>query len=518
MNDPTPTSASSERGADLRLARRLRMLAKPPHEEDDPRLMALALSALFFAGATLGAVSILLPHPSEFRDAALWSNIALGYVGAVLGYVFRNRLTPWGVQLVMLLANVLITRAVILSHEPTGFYTFFYVWLAVYAFFFYGRLWGGLHTAFSGLLFAIALTTIPTSSPLARWMMLMVTLMVVGVFIDALAQRIRRIAHESALRANNLEAIGEVAHQIARHHNAEDAAGAIIDAAVEVAEAGMAFLAKPSPDGRGLLISSSTLSDALGTVIPFAGPPSGAVRAFTSGEPYFVADTRTSKSVDKRMVEMTRAATALFQPVVHDDTPIGVLVVVWREPRAALGSEVCSAVELLATEASIAIQRAELVTRLEHAARTDDLTGLPNRRSWNLDLEIEVERARRNAAPLAIAVLDLDRFKLYNDQHGHLAGDRFLKEVAAAWRQSIRPTDVLARYGGEEFALALPDCGREEAVELVERLRVAIPERQTVSAGIAMLEPGESTERLMARADAALYAAKDAGRDQVMSG
>jgi diguanylate cyclase (GGDEF)-like protein len=113
-------------------------------------------------------------------------------------------------------------------------------------------------------------------------------------------------------------------------------------------------------------------------------------------------------------------------------------------------------------------------------------------------------------------MLDLDRFKAYNDEHGHQTGDRLLKAAAGAWRGQLRATDVLARYGGEEFSLVLPRCEPEDALVLLTRLREATPEEQTVSVGLAMWDGEEAPESLIARADEALYEAKNGGRNQVV--
>jgi diguanylate cyclase (GGDEF)-like protein len=113
-------------------------------------------------------------------------------------------------------------------------------------------------------------------------------------------------------------------------------------------------------------------------------------------------------------------------------------------------------------------------------------------------------------------MLDLDHFKAYNDEHGHQAGDRLLKAAAGAWRGSLRATDVLARYGGEEFVVVLPRCDLEDALVLIARLRKATPDDQTVSAGVALWDGEEAPESLVARADEALYEAKNAGRNQVI--
>jgi diguanylate cyclase (GGDEF)-like protein len=111
-------------------------------------------------------------------------------------------------------------------------------------------------------------------------------------------------------------------------------------------------------------------------------------------------------------------------------------------------------------------------------------------------------------------MLDFDHFKEFNDTQGHPAGDRLLRETAAAWREELRAGDLVARLGGDEFALLLPDCNAANALEVVERLRLRIPSEQTCSAGIATCMPGSPPEALMARADTALYEAKTAGRNR----
>jgi diguanylate cyclase (GGDEF)-like protein len=115
-------------------------------------------------------------------------------------------------------------------------------------------------------------------------------------------------------------------------------------------------------------------------------------------------------------------------------------------------------------------------------------------------------------------MIDLDHFKEYNDRHGHQAGDRFLKQAAAGWQTRIRETDLIARYGGEEFAVALLDCELPEAAEMLDLLREETPEGESTSAGVAAWDGSESEAELVARADAALYKAKRAGRDRVVAG
>ena len=158
----------------------------------------------------------------------------------------------------------------------------------------------------------------------------------------------------------------------------------------------------------------------------------------------------------------------------------------------------------------------EQSTQLAELARSDELTGLHNRRSWNHELARACARARDHGDHLAIGLIDLDHFKSYNDTHGHLVGDRLLRDAAGVWQQILRPGDVLARYGGEEFAVILPSAGLQEAVALLDEMREATPEGQSFSAGVALWTRGCEPADTVAAADAALYRAKRAGRNRVL--
>jgi diguanylate cyclase (GGDEF)-like protein len=152
----------------------------------------------------------------------------------------------------------------------------------------------------------------------------------------------------------------------------------------------------------------------------------------------------------------------------------------------------------------------DMLSQVTDMATTDALTGLPNRRAW----ETSLEEALAEDQSVALAMLDFDYFKDFNDTHGHPAGDRLLRETAAAWREELRAGDLVARLGGDEFALLLPNCNAANALEVVERLRLRIPSGQSCSAGIATHGSGAHPEALMASADTALYEAKTAGRNR----
>jgi diguanylate cyclase (GGDEF)-like protein len=160
-------------------------------------------------------------------------------------------------------------------------------------------------------------------------------------------------------------------------------------------------------------------------------------------------------------------------------------------------------------------QRAKLLQQLEKLARTDSLTALTNRRAWNEEFPQRLERAKRNQQPLTVAMIDLDHFKRFNDTRGHLEGDALLREMGNALRGSFRVNDFIARYGGEEFVVAFENCDLEQAQVLLERLSTVIPYAQTFSAGITQTDGSEMPEVVLDRADKAMYAAKQNGRNQV---
>jgi diguanylate cyclase len=168
--------------------------------------------------------------------------------------------------------------------------------------------------------------------------------------------------------------------------------------------------------------------------------------------------------------------------------------------------------------------RKDLIRERYHA-NIDLLTGIPNRRAYQLRLQEERLRCQRDKKPLCLAIWDIDHFKSINDRFGHQAGDRVLQCVAKQITQRLRRSDFTARIGGEEFATLLPDCDTTDAMRLADQLRTKIdycdfetelgPVQVTLSCGIAILNPDESDETLFARADAALYRAKASGRNMV---
>lgn len=243
---------------------------------------------------------------------------------------------------------------------------------------------------------------------------------------------------------------------------------------------------------------------------------SGTAGAYRCGERRFVPDLGAGDGLAQPLRRDGDVASVLFEPVLSGGRAVGVITVVWDELLASLPARVEALLPLLVTEVAVALERADLVDRLSVAAHTDALTGLPNRRALDELLPQELERAAVSGSPLCLAVLDLDRFKAYNDTFGHPAGDTVLQEAGMRWPEALRAGDTLVRFGGEEFVVLLPGCDLAAARHLLDRLRLATPLGQTCSVGVAGWDGVETGPELVARADLAMYVAKNSGRDRVL--
>jgi diguanylate cyclase (GGDEF)-like protein len=504
-----------------RLARSARPAAHdqgPPTaeaEENDSSLRARALGSLYLAGATIGLISLLLPHSSRADDVGLYSNVGLAFAGGIALLALRSRLPGWTMHVAVITGSLLITRAVVLSHDPVSFYSVWFIWVGLYAFYFFGRVTAAGYVALVAGLYAFTLAHAPASSPVARWLTTVATLIVAGVFIDTLVRRAQRQASAASASAGRMALIATVAHELAGVSDSAGARPALCQAAAGVTHAERVALWEPSDDGSSLLLTASCGRAPARRAIPFVGPPAGAPQAFTSGRMAFARDAKTARRLSPEFAgPEDPPGVCLWQPIVRNQAPIAVLGIYWDDPAALADQSLPALADLLAAEVAATLERVSLLARLETIARTDELTGLPNRRAWQEELPRELARAQRTAEPMCVAMLDLDHFKIYNDERGHLAGDRLLKEVAGAWTGQLRETDILARYGGEEFALVLPSCTPEGALEIVERLRAVTPSGQTCSAGISTWDGTGSAGELIEQADGALYDAKRSGRNQ----
>jgi diguanylate cyclase (GGDEF)-like protein len=321
---------------------------------------------------------------------------------------------------------------------------------------------------------------------------------------------VQRLVAALAANASNVARVAAAARSVL---SADDARSEICAAARHVSGGSFAFLFEPTGDGR---LCSTAMAGI--TVAPMVmridAELSATGIAFVSQKSSFVERAGTHPSIDPAMWEAHgRPASMLFEPVIRGEDTVGVLVVGWARPVSDMQTGGPALIGLLATEAASAIAHTDLVGRLGELAATDPLTGLSNRRTWNRELTRALHASPRRE--VCVAMLDLDHFKAFNDEHGHLAGDRQLTASAVAWQHQLRPGDILARLGGEEFAVLLNGCRLSDAMAVIERLRAATPGRQTCSAGLVEYRDDESADTLMARADTELYAAKHAGRNQL---
>jgi len=219
---------------------------------------------------------------------------------------------------------------------------------------------------------------------------------------------------------------------------------------------------------------------------------------------------------------------ALLRPghPVHMELVLGLTIfcglVAWH--MRAIARRVLEGIGLQLRNESLARQLSSALQLVQQEAETDVLTGQPNRRALDELLRQQVRMAGMTGRAFSVLLLDIDHFKAINDTHGHGAGDDTLRAFAQRVREHLRQGDTCARYGGEEFVVVLPGTTLPAALEVAERLRQGVAEaslisvplvRATVSIGAAQYVAGESPDQLLARADAAVYAAKRGGRNQV---
>jgi diguanylate cyclase (GGDEF)-like protein/PAS domain S-box-containing protein len=432
-----------------------------------------AVGALLMAGAGLVGLSLLLPHPSGGDNAALATTAAAMAAAGLLCWSLARRIPVAGSHVILAATTGLTGLLIYESGVAVGQYGSIFVWATLIAAYFFSRRAAAAHLVWLLAVYGLALATVESTagySPLTRWIFTAVSLSVVMALTSAIVGRRGR----ADLRARRFFDLSQ-----------DMLCTADMDG----------YFVELNSAWRCLGYSEDELRS--GPFIELVHPED---RARTEAESAGLFEGEEAVGFENRYLAKDGSWHWLrWSATVSPDESL-------------IYARATDVTELKRIES----ERENLLTEVAALARSDALTGLPNRRALDEQLPREMARARRAEAGLCLALVDLDHFKAYNDAHGHLAGDEMLRRCAIAWDSELRGEDTIVRFGGEEFLVVLPDTAPEQAGEIVERLRAVTPDEQTCSSGIACWDLAESAEDLIGRADSALYRAKAAGRDRIV--
>jgi diguanylate cyclase (GGDEF)-like protein len=326
------------------------------------------------------------------------------------------------------------------------------------------------------------------------------------------------------LHLHRVEALAELALE---RPELSDLLSQVTATVVSVLPAAAASLLLWDTQRQVFTVSSSTIpGQRPGHVLETVRQRGGASRAIIDDQqPLVVPDIELDPFGPSSMLLDAGLSAYLGVPLVFQGESIGVLYALDESIRDYTRPDI-DFMTILARRAASAIGLTRLVEELRELARTDELTGLNNRREFMARGREEFERESRTHRPLSAIVFDIDEFKAVNDSHGHAVGDQVLTQIAHRCRGQLRAFDIVGRIGGEEFAVLLPEVDRNVAAQIAERIRAAAcesgidtnagPVVVTITLGVA--ERSESTTtlaELLDRADTALYEGKAAGRDRV---
>ncbi len=337
---------------------------------------------------------------------------------------------------------------------------------------------------------------------------------------DVLAEATARKEAEAALSARNerLALLSEMANQLLLANEPQKFVSGLFGklSAHLGLEVYLNYLVDEDETGRHLrLASHEGVPGEMVKALEWLEPGEGVVGAVArSQRAVFVEDVQNNLDAPLPLLRSLGIKAYACLPLLAHGRLIGTLSFGTRRRTRFAADEL--------TVMGMACDQVAMALELSRQAQNDELTGLPNRRAFDRTLSREMSLSRRHARALGLLVLDLDHFKRVNDEHGHEAGDEVLRELAAVVRANVRSSDLLARWGGEEFVLIAPHADLSQLSELGERVRAAVAAHPfkigslTVSLGGTDFRPGDTAKRLFARADDALYEAKQAGRDRLV--
>jgi diguanylate cyclase (GGDEF)-like protein len=327
--------------------------------------------------------------------------------------------------------------------------------------------------------------------------------------MDELAEELSEALERAEKESRRNRLFGELGGSI----DLEELMDRVLDAAMEIPGIDAAMMVVERQDGAPAMVTRGM------TAQESARPPSsGVVGALPSTITVTYRYGRDREGLDSDLIR-----GGAFIPLMGRELrPVGTLSLFWRQPDQEPSSQQIEQAEQLAASSISAIENARRYGEARKLAETDALTGLFNQRFFQETLRREVTRAHRYQRKLTLIVFDLDDFKSINDQVGHLAGDRVLAQAADRLREAVRSVDVACRIGGDEFAVIMPESAADDGEQLFRRVHNSMrgtalgpdEQRLRLSGGIAELLHGDTPASLFERADAALYRAKELGKDR----
>jgi diguanylate cyclase (GGDEF)-like protein/PAS domain S-box-containing protein len=468
-----------------------------PARDQARQMMARVLFWLYAGGAALALLA--LPVSGYLDEDDVLGVVAVCAAAAAACVALRvgsSRLPMWSFHALLALGTACVTFGIYLGRDTPGSAQLLYVWVALYAAYFFTRAQALAHVAFAAVLYAAVLPTTPAEeSHVALWVLVVGVLIATTILVSALKRRLdRRIARSERSERDLEQSLS------------------LLRATLESTADGILVV-----DNEGRIVSFNRRFKEMWRIPDDVVSPRDDQRALA-----FVLDQVADPELfQAKVMELySRPGAESYDVIQFKD---GRVFERYSQPQRSANGDVYGRVWSFRD----VTDRERIQSQLRHLADHDVLTGLLNRRRFEEELERQVAHEARYGTGGAVLILDLDDFKDVNDTLGHRTGDALISSVAGLLADRLRESDVLARLGGDEFAVLLPTANTEQArltatalLEAVRRHRLLVGGRNvriTTSIGGSMVgEAGATTaEDLMVRADVAMYEAKESGRDRV---